>query len=289
MRSFFAYILVIFLAFLLAAPAMAQTEDELVSKFMKKAEKKQIKKVGYFILQGSYGKLGTNSDYNKFASGVSRYLFSSAGESVGIDGIYRSKEIFAGFGLMTGPKMAATVGLSYWLRMGSSENGDYNLTLVNANDTDDRSDFDLKSEVQVYGVSSGFNYYLLNGPDKAGVLHNIAAKAKFSAGYYFASWELWEGYTGYNLSTSSYGDITGKLTGSAPGVSLGLSLEYPTPLAGLVIEGSASYFYLNFTKMKWYNDNNEENVVVYNNDADRVELDFSGPRANFGLKRYFSW
>lgn len=289
MRSFFAYILVSFLVLVLAVPAMAQTEDELVAKFLKKAEKKQIKKVGYFILEGSYGKLGTNSDYNEFASGVSRYLFSSSGESVGIDGIYRSKEIYAGFGLMTNPKMAASVGLSYWLKMGSSENGDYNLTLVNASDTDDRSDFDLKSEVQVYGFSSGFHYYLMNTPDKFGKLHNIAVKANMTAGYYFASWELWEGYTGYNLSTNSGSDIGGKLTGSAPGVSLGLSLEYPTPLAGLVLEGSASYFYLNFSKMKWYNDNNEENVVVYNNDADRVELDFSGPRANFGLKRYFSW
>ncbi|MEZ5359600.1 MAG: hypothetical protein R3F48_12345 [Candidatus Zixiibacteriota bacterium] len=289
MRSFFTYLLVVFLVFVLAVPAMAQTEDELVAKFLKKAEKKQIKKVGYFILQGSYGKLGTNSDYNQFASSVSRYLFSATGESVGIDGIYRSKEFYLGFGLMTSQKTSASVGISYWLKMGSSDNGDYNLTLVNSNDMENRTDFDLKSEVQIYGLSSGFSYYLLNAPDKEGVLHNFALKTNISGGFYFASWNLWEGYTGYNLSTSTSEDIAGKLTGSAPGLSVGLSMEYPTPLMGLVLEGSASYFYLNFSKMKWYNDNNEENVVVYNNDADRVELDFSGPRANFGLKRYFSW
>ncbi len=289
MRSFCTFILIGFLVLLFAVPAMAQTEDELVAKFLNRAEKQQIKKVGYFIVQGSYGKLGTNSSYNEFASDVSPDLFSASGESVGIDGIYRSKEFYLGFGLMTTPKISAMVGLNYWLKMGSKESGDYNLTLVNASDVGDRTDFDLKSEVQIYGFSSGFQYYLFNPPDRYGKLHTIAVKANMSAGYYFASWELWEGYTGYNLSLAAGTDISGKLTGSSPGVSLGLSMEYPTPLAGLVLEGSASYFYLNFTKMKWYNDNNEENIVAFGTENERVELDMSGPRANFGLKRYFSW
>ncbi|MCK5125490.1 MAG: hypothetical protein KAR42_04480 [candidate division Zixibacteria bacterium] len=289
MRLLFTYILVSFLVVLFAAPIAAQTEDELVAKFLYKAEKKQMKKVGYFVLQGSYGKLGNNSDYNKFVNDVSPNLYTATGQSAGIDGIYRSKEIYAGFGLMVNQKSAAMVGISYWLRMGSDETGDFNLTLVNSNDIADRTDFDLKSQVQIYGFSSSFNYYLVNSPDRYGVLHGIAVKTNLNAGFYFAKWDIWEGYTGYNLNTSTGNEIEGKLTGSAPGVSLGLSLEYPTPLAGLVVEGSASYLYLNFAKMKWYNSSNEEHVIVQGLENERVELDFSGPRANFGLKRYFSW
>ena len=289
MRAILVSLLVLTLSLLLVVPAMAQTEDELVAKFLKKAEKQQIKKVGYFVVQGSYGKLSDDNDYNKYASNVSPSLFTSTGESAGIDGIYRSKELFAGFGIMTSPKTSALVGFSYWLKLGSTETGDFNLTLVNVNDTENRSDFDLKSQVQVYGLSSAFSYYLLNQPDRYGHLSSLALKTNFSAGYYFASWDVWEGFTGYNLSAAEQSEVQGNLTGSAPGVTLGLSLEYPTPLAGLVLEGSASYLYLNFTSMKWYNSDNEEHVAIYDADLSRVELDLSGPRANFGLKRYFSW
>jgi hypothetical protein len=274
---------------LLAGLTMAQSEEELVAKFLNKTEKKQIKKVGFFVVNGSYGKLLTAGDYNNYVHEISPAIAAFNNSDSRVEGIYRSKELFAGFGIMTSSKMAATLGFNYWLRMGSDKTGDYNLSLVNMNDPIDHDNFNLKSEIQIYGFSGGVDYYLLNPPDRDGLLHGLALKVGANGGFYFAKWEVWEGFTGYNLYLESQEIITGKLTGQAPGASISLTTEYPVKLMGLVVEMSAKYQYLNFTKMKWYNDLDHENVVVYGPDQRRVELDLSGPRAQFGLKRYFSW
>ncbi len=274
---------------ILTVPAYCQTEDELIGKFLNKAEKKHIKKVGFVIINGSYGKLANNSDYNKFADGVTPWIASLDGSDSRVDGIYRSKEFFAGFGVMTTPKLAASLGFAYWLKLGSDKTGNYNLSLVNVDDPNDHENFNLKSEVQVYGILGGVDYYLMNPPDRDGALPGLALKVGLSGGYYFASWDVWNGFSGYNLYTETQSVIQGNLTGSAPGGSVRIGAEFPIRLAGLVIETSANYQYLNFTKMKWYNSYDQEHVVIHDADLSRVELDLSGPRAQFGLKRYFSW
>jgi len=289
MRSKLLYPLILVLSILFIAPAFAQTEDELVAKFLNKAEKKQKNKVGYLVFHGSYGKLSNDNDHNKVAGLVSPLVTGLNGSDGTIKGIYRSKEFYLGFGMMASPKAAFVVGFNYWLEMGSTSNGDFNLALVDPTDTDDHLGFELSSEVQVYGIQTQMEYYLMNQPDEHGILSNFALKANVGAGYYFANWQLWDGFPGYNLSTSSSETIGGKVTGKAPGFSAGISGEMPTGFGGLIVEAGARYEYLNFTKMRWYNDNDEEVVVAYTANADRAELDFSGPRVQFGLKRFFNW
>ncbi len=289
MRSILAFFLAIGLSLLLVVPAMSQTEDELVAQFLKKAEKTQVKKVGFVIANGSFGRLNRDNDYNKFSVRVSPLISSVSGGTVGVNRIYDSKELFGGFGLMVSPKTSGMIGFGYWLKMGSKQSGDLDLSLVNLDDPNPVYDFNLKSQVQVYAISAQMDYYVTNPPDRDGILHALAFKVGAGAGFYFANWQLWDGFTGFNIDTGQPEVVGGNLKGNAPGFSAQASMEYPMQLGGLVVEGSLRYLYLNFTGMRWYNDNNEEVVATVNNSGTRVNLNMSGPRVQLGLKRYFSW
>jgi hypothetical protein len=277
------------LSLLLITPTMAQTEDELIAKYLKKAEKKSTKKVGYLVINGSFGRLYRDNDYNKFSNRVSPLVASVGGGDGELEKINKSIEIFGGFGMMASPKTSVEFGFTYWLKQGSTETGDFNLSLVNLDDPLDHYGFELQSEIQIYGFTGGMDYYLSDPPDKDGQLHNLAFKVGGGFGYYFANWELWEGFTGFNLNTSESEIIGNKLTGSAPGFTANVAAEYPIGLGGLVFEAEARYLYLNFTGMNWYNSNNEEVVATVNNSGTKVELDMSGPRIQLGFKRYLSW
>jgi len=289
MRRIFALTLGVVVSFLLAAPTFAQTEEELVNQFLKKAQRQQIKKVGFLVVNGAWGRLNRDNDYNKFTVRVSPLVSSVDGSTVGIDKLNYSQELFGGFGIMVSPKTSATAGFTYWMKLGSTQTGDLNLSLINMENPDPLYDFDLKSQVQVYGFAGQLDYYLTTPPDPNGNLNNLAFKIGAGAGYYVAQWELWDGFTGFNLSTSEQEVVTGKLTGNAPGFSAQVAAEYPVGLGGLVLEGLARYLYLNFTAMRWYNSNSEEVVATINNSGTRVNLNMSGPRIHLGLKRYFGW
>lgn len=293
MRSKYFIPLVIVLSCLLVVPVFGQTEDEIVAKFMKKAEKMRVKKIGFAVIHGSYGRLDNNNTYNQFANQISPQIAGIQGLGAGLPGIYRSKEFFAGFGIMATPQASVTFGFNYWLKLGSDQKGDFNLVLLNAADSVDHLGFDLTSEIQIFGFSSSVDYYLLNPPTKDGILPGFSLKAVLGGGYYFAKWQLWDSFAGNNLDAAVGDDpitvVESKLSGSAPGFTIGMAAEYPLGIAGLVVEGSAIYRYLNFSSMKWYNESDEEIVATYQNDGERVELDFSGPRARLGFKRYFSW
>lgn len=290
MRSKLFSILILGLAIFLAAPVFCQTEDEIVANFLKKTEKKKTKHtVGFFMINGSYGRLNRDNKYNYFATKVTPLVTSVDGSSTLVADISNTKQFTAAFGFMTSRRTAVSLGFSYWLKLGSSRTGDFNLSLVNTDDPDSHTGFKLNSEVQILGGCANFDYYLSNPPEKDGGLRKLAVKVSAGGGYYKAGWQLWDGCAGYNTTTLQSEAIGGKLTGSAPSATIGISAEYPINFGGLVMEGLLNYTYLNFTNMKWYNSNNEEVVATYNNSGGRVDLNFSGPRVQFGLKRYFSW
>lgn len=289
MRSKWVYSLTAILVAILAGSLFGQTEDEIIAKYLKKTEVRNSNRIGYVVVTGCYGRLGTGNDYNRFGEDLSRFVTGLNGSYDHIDGIFRSKEFYAGLGMITSSRTALEAGLTYWMKMGNSPQGDYNLSLAFPDDTSDHLGMQLKSEVQVYGFSGNFAYYVTNPPDKSGLLRSLAIKTNLGAGYYFANWQLWDGFNTFNLSTQDYEPLDGKLTGTAPGFTVGMTLELPVGFGGLVMEGGARYQYLNFANMKWYNSKSEENVVTYNGTTERVKLDLSGPRAQFGLKRYIAW
>jgi hypothetical protein len=289
MRFRLASLLAFGLCLMLTGSVFAQTEDELVSKFFKQAEKQKTKKVGFLVVNGSFGRLFRDNDYNKFTNRVTPLVSDVSSGTGEVEKINSSMELFGGFGMMTSARSSASFGFSYWLKQGSNQTGDFNLSLVNLDDPNDHYGFDLKSEVQVYGFAGQIEHYLLGSPDNKGKLHQMAVKIGGGAGYYFASWQLWDGFTGFNLSTGEPETIDAKLTGSSPGFTGLVAAEFPVKVAGLVLEGSLRYLQLNFTNMRWYNSNNEETVATVNSSGTRVNLNMSGPRAQLGFKRYFSW
>jgi len=278
--------MLVLLSFGLTIPASAQTEKEIVNQYLQKYEKERTKKIGFLVLNGSYGRLNPENDYNNFTLRQSSFITDLSGNTEEIDRVYRSKELFLGFGMMISKKSSVTLGMNYWLKMGSSDVGDYNISL-NLAAADDEYDYELKSEVQVYGISAQFDQYLLNGPDNNGFLCGFALKANVGVGYYFANWELWDGFAGYNETTGEEEIINGNLDGSTLGFSVGLNGELPLPFAELIVEASAKYLYLNFGNVTWYNSNDEEVVAQFYDE--QVGLDLSGPRAQIGFKRYFAW
>ena len=273
---------VIFL-FVCIGSAFGQTEDEIVARYLKKAEKKQKRTVGFFSANFTYGMLSDNSDYNKFAD----YANANISPGYPISGIWRTSQIGAEFGMMFTSRMAMRLGFDYWSKLGSSETGDYTMGIAPLGA---QSDLNLKSEVQVLGFKGGFDYYLLNPPNREGIIESLALRVGVTGGVYFAKWDVWEGITSFNLSTDNFEQNIDPLKATAPGFTAMAGIEYPTPVFDLLLGVSGGYQYLNFNKVKSYNTVDEELYVSYSSSGtDRVELDFSGLRGRVELKRFFSW
>jgi len=276
-------LLVLLFAFTVAASAFGQTEDDIISKYLKKMEKERKHKIYYGSLSFSYGKLPNESDFNTF----SNYANVNIGPDNPMTGIWRSNEISANFGMMISKKTSFQLGFDYWLKMGDDKIGDYDFGI---SPLGIQTDFELVSQVQVYGISGGFDYHLTNPPDNDGLVNGLNVRVGGGGGIYFSKWEIWNGANSFNLSTAIPEQNIDPLNGTAPGFSVWLGTDYPTGLFGLLLSGNVSYLYLNFNNVYSYNDIDEELYLTYSdNPDDRVELDFSGLRGKFEIKRYFRW
>lgn len=264
-------------AFGLVATCFAQTEDEIVAKYLQKVEKKQRQgKVGFISGHFSYGKLSDDIGYNQFTFSSSSDLASLDGGFMPRGGIFRSDEIGLQLGMMVSSKMAFKLGFDYWVPMETPADVDLNLTVgvLEYNDN-----YRAESKVDVYGFNAGIDYYLLNGPDSKGVINNLAVKFGVGAGIYMTSWNMWQGDNSDSEPIKS----------NAPGFWLAGGLEYPAPILGLVMAGDIRYFYLNFKELTSYNSQSGDLELAYTADGQELGLDFSGFRGTVELKRYFSW
>lgn len=277
------FLLVAIFLFTTVAPVLAQSEDEIVARYLKKAEKKQRQKVGLLTAGFSYGKLSDGSDYNTFRD----YANANISPGQPLEGIWRSKQFNLGFGMMLSPRTTLRLGFEYWLKMGNSKTGTYTMGIAPLGT---QTDFNLQSEVQLYGITSGVDYYFLNPPSRDGIFNTLALRLSAEAGLYIASWDIWEGASSFNLATSNFEDNREALKATSPGGTISLGADYPTPVFDMLLGMDVSYTYLNFTKVKSYNSVDEELYVSYSADGeDRVELDFSGLRGKVQLKKFFRW
>ena len=276
-------LLVAFFAVTVVSPILAQTEDEIIAQYLKKAEKQRKHQIYFFSCSFAYGKLASQSDYNKFYNHTN--LNVTPGDP--LTGIWRSKQFGADFGMMVSKRASIKLGFEYWMKLGNGSTGDYNLGV---SPLGLQEDFDLRSEVSVYGFSGGFDYYLKNPPDNNGLINTLSVKVGAGAGYYNAKWELWDAASSFNLSTEIPETNNEALTGSAPGISGWVGVDYPIGIFGLLASVNVNYLYLNFDNIRVYNDLNEELYVSFSdNPTDRVDLDFSGLRGKLEFKRYFRW
>jgi hypothetical protein len=264
--------------FLLTAvsPLFAQTEDEIVAKYLQKIEKKHKHKMGFASAYFKYGKLKNDIGYKEFNFSASSDITTISGSVDPDVGIWRSKEFGFNFGMLISKSVAFKLGFDYWLTMGDNVEVDQTMT-IGTFDFDDT--YTAKSDVSVYGLKVGFDYFLTNPPDQSGTIPGLAVKVGGGGGIYMASWKLW----------SADDQDSEPLKANAPGFWIHGGLEYPTNVMGLVLAADASYFFLNFKNLDSYNQAGGELDLTYPDDGKELALNFSGPRGKIELKRYFQW
>ncbi|MEE8578035.1 MAG: hypothetical protein V3T31_12330 [candidate division Zixibacteria bacterium] len=265
-----------------ASAQMGGSEDDIVAKYLTKADIKHKQTLGWASLHFSGTQINKNNNYNDFANYVSGQI--DGGQ---IDWLSQGFSIGAEFGVIFKEKIAWSLGGDFWLTQGNSLSG----TFAYSPGGGSTSITDPASKVKVLGAYTGFHYYLFNPPNKSGQLDGFSFNFGGSIGYYLASWDLWSTYQNLNLATAATSweeNVTFK--GSAPGFSFDIGADYPLKIWNMAIGAEVGYLYLNFTNIAWYNASDDEVVVTYQDTEDsRVDLALSGVRGKFALKRFFSW
>lgn len=271
------------LAILAASAVQAQeTEQDIVNRYLQKAVTKHTQKAGWASINVSMDRINRQNDYNDFATIESQDLSSGT-----FGWIEQGFSIGADFGMIIKERFAWSLGGEYWLKMGDElpANADYYIqssgTTVTANP---------KSEVTLYGASTSLYYYVFNPPKPVNHLSGLSLRVGGTVGFYGVSWDLWPEYENLNLSTSEPVNSNAQFKDNAPGFSFGVGVEYPLNFWDLAISTDASYLYLNFNQVSWYNSQDEEIVASIDGSEDgRVDLDFSGVRGKVEIKKFFSW
>lgn len=262
--------------------AAQETEEEMVNRYLNQAVAKHTHKLGWASVNFSMDRINRNNDYNDFAITESSKLTN--GTFAWLDNGF---SIGADFGVIFKERFAWSLGGEYWLKMGETlpANDTYlqlsTGTSVGANP---------KSELQVFAVTTGLQYYLWNPPQTALKLTGLAARIGGSIGYYTVDWDLWPEYENLNLATNAPVAANTTFKGTAPGFSFGFGLDYPLGLLDMGLSMDASYLHLNFGNVAWYNTTGDEVIATNNGTADgRVNLSLSGMRGKIELKRFFNW
>jgi len=258
----------------------AETEQDIVNRFLKKTETKHVKKISWIAANITLNRINRDNDYNKFANYSSTHFSNTTLPWLG-----EAKSLGIELGLLLGRKFAWSVGGEYWFKLGTNQTGSFNYTPPDALPSVVDN---LVSEVTVWGVSSSVQYYLYNPPSKDNLLSRLALRVGGSIGYYQAHWDLWDGYQNLNLATSAPTSTNTTFKGSAPAFSINAGVDYPLSFLDMALGIDIGYLYLNFTNVAWYNQSNEEIIATYNGAADgRVVLGLSGIRGKVELKRFF--
>ena len=270
------------LVFMMGACAQAVgTEDEIIQSYLKKAEKKHIRKISWVAASFEMNRINRHNPYNDFAI-YNNTRFSNAE----IPWLSQAPQIGFDFGVMFAEKYAWTIGGEYWLKIGTNEDGSFQYTPPLGTQTTVEN---LISEIQVYGLSTGIQHYLVNPPtvDRLG---SYSLRAGTEVGYYWSTWDLWSGYENLNLVTSAPTGNNTTFNGSAPGFKFTLGGDYALNFFEMALAADFGYQYLNFNNVAWYNGQDEEIVATTDGTVEnRVDLDLSGFTAKFELKRFFKW
>lgn len=258
----------------------AETEQDIVNRFLKKVETKHVKKISWIAANFTLNRINRDNDYNKFADYSSNHFTNTDLPWIG-----EAKSLGIELGLLLGKKFAWSIGGEYWFKIGTNQTGSFNYTPPDASPLVVDN---LVSEVTVWGVSSAVQYYLYNPPSKSNLLNQLAVRVGGSVGYYQVNWDLWDGYENLNLATSAPTSTNTTFKGSAPAFSIITGVDYPLPFFDMTLGIDVSYLHLNFSNIAWYNQSSEEIIATYNGASDgRVDLGLSGVRGKVELKRFF--
>jgi hypothetical protein len=273
------------------AQAASEQEQDAINKFFKGVERKHTHKLGFLSFYGMVNRVNRDNDYNRFAN-----YSSSRFTNADIPWLGQAKAMGLDMGIMLWDRVAWSVGGEYWLKMGSSTSGSYEYLATAESDPIDVTDLD--SEIKVWGISTGVDYYLTNEPKPISHLEKLAFRIGGKVGFYQVNWNVWQDYANLNVEQSlslgtATSDPSGANTafkGSSPGFSIHVGADYPLGFYNMVLGGDFGYTHLNFANVAWYNSSNEEVIATWDGTADaRVDLDLSGVQGRIHLKRFISW
>ena len=272
-------------AAILAQPVAAQyTEQEIIDRYLKKSEKKQKQRKKLYWLTGSYAmnRINKDNDYNDFANYTSAQFPAAQ-----IDWLNKGHSFGLEFGWMFNEKFAWSIGGEYWLKLGQNQSGNFAYNPpIGASTTVT----ELISEVKVFGLTSGFHFYLTNPPSAGNHLTKFAVKLGAGIGFYQVSWDVWDEYENINLSSSLPAAVNATFKDSNIGLTANVGAEYPLNFGSMSIGADVHYLYLNFKNVAWYNSQDQEVVASYaGNTSSRVNLGLSGVRGRIELKKFFNW
>jgi hypothetical protein len=283
----FSKILMSLLLLAFASSVVAQgssNEQDVVNRYLKKTVSEQTRKLGWISASYSLNRINKDNDYNKFASYESGNFSNSS-----VSALNQAHSFGAEGGLIFSSKIAWSVGGEYWMKQGQNANGSFSYTPSGGSPINVT---DLVSEINVYGFSTGIQYYISSAPTAQDLNSSLAIRVGTGIGYYQASWDLWQGYDNLNLSTSSSNSQSNTFKGSAPGYNFSVGVDYPLNIMGLSAGVDINYLYLNFNNIAWYNSIDQEMVASYStstSNESRVDLGLSGVRAKIELKKFLSW
>jgi len=270
------------IVFSAAAVSSGETEQDIINRYFKKAEKMHKTKVGWLSGNFMLTRVNRNNDYNSFASGVSSQLSNGS-----IPWIGQQTAFGLEFGMLMKEKWTWGIGGEYWMKFGPNETGDFIYTPLGGTA---QMISNLRSEIKVYGLTTSLQYFVKNAPSDPKSTEGLSLRVGGTLGYYFASWDLWPEYQNLNLATSSTAGTNTTFKGTAPGIWLSFGADHHLGFYGLLLGADFGYQYMNFTNIAWYNSLDQEVVVSYSGLSDgRVDLDLSGFRGKLALKRFFSW
>lgn len=275
-KTFLAMFVILALA---ASLVSAQTEEEVVQKYMSKFEKKQTKKLAW--VSGSYtlNRINRDNDYNKFANYETNNLVGGEVSWLG-----QSNILGLEMGLVFNQRFAWSIGGEYWLKFGEDITGSF--SYIPASTSVDNP----SSKIQVYGITTGLQYYIMNPPNLEGQINGLAIRVGGGVGLYQVKWDLWDDYGNLNLSTSTSEAENATFKDNGPGFSLDLGIDYPLNVMDLNLGIDFSYLYLNFDNVSWYNSQDDEIIASYDGTPDgRVDLGLSGFLGKVEIKKFFSW
>lgn len=264
-----------------AGAGVSQSEQDIINQYLKKTEKKHIKKLGWISADITVNRINRDNDYNKFANYSSDHFSNTSIPWLGEAWIFGVDA-----GVVLKKRFAWSIGGEYWMNLGNDQSGVYTYQPPSAEPLETKA----TSEVKVWGVSTGLDYYFYGCPRPADNLQSLALRAGLKIGLYQASWNLWPEYQNLNLATEEPAEGNTTFKGSSPGLTVHVAADYPIGFWDLAFGVDVGYMYLNFDNVAWYNSQGEEIVVTYAGTGDsRVDLQLSGVEGKIQLRRFFSW
>jgi hypothetical protein len=229
----------------------------------------------------SLNRINRDNDYNKFTLYENNFFTGTE-----LSWLNTGSELGLEFGWLAGKNVSWTIGGEYWMPIGETQTGSFSYNPPSGSTTVT----ELKSEIKVYGVTTGLQYYVMNSPTVNEKLTKPSVKVGVGAGYYQVKWELWDQYENLNLATSSPAGTNSTFRDNSLGFTFNLGGEYPISNSGIALGLDLHYLYLNFKDVSWYNSSNEQVVATWEGTSEsQVILGLSGVRAKLELKKFFSW